>query len=168
MKIYAATGHRPDKLGGYGSLAESRLRRLAKTFLLEDRPDRVIGGMALGWDMAWIEAAIGLGIPCTAAVPFLGQELQWPRQSQVRYQGILEQCDEVFIVSQGIYSPYKMQLRNEWMVDESTKLVSLWNGSSGGTANCVQYAEEVGRECVNLWERFQSPEFQNDPYSLKG
>ena len=33
-----------------------------------------------------------------------------------------------------------MQARNEWMVDQATRLAALWDGSSGGTGNCFQSA----------------------------
>ena len=32
-----------------------------------------------------------------------------------------------------------MQKRNEFMVDNSDLVVAVWNGTSGGTANCLAY-----------------------------
>lgn len=62
----AGTGHRPDKLGGYGAGVSSRLVDLARAALLRCRPNEVMSGMALGWDTALALGAIELGIPLTA------------------------------------------------------------------------------------------------------
>jgi predicted Rossmann fold nucleotide-binding protein DprA/Smf involved in DNA uptake len=148
----AATGHRPDKLGGYGPAVAARLRRGATRFLEGRRnTTEAVGGMALGWDTAWALAALDVGVPLVAALPFKGQESRWPVESQRLYHWILERAAEVVIVCPGGYSPDKMQRRNEWMVDRCDELAALWDGSAGGTANCVAYADQVGRPVVNLW-----------------
>jgi uncharacterized phage-like protein YoqJ len=150
--ILAATGHRPDKLGGYGAEVFARLTRLAEVYLAcTVRCDRVISGMALGWDMAWALGALRASVPFTAAVPFEGQESRWPDASRQQYHAILKQAAEVVVVCDGGYAPAKMQTRNEWMVDHADGIVALWNGTSGGTGNCVRYAERVGRPVDNLW-----------------
>jgi uncharacterized phage-like protein YoqJ len=152
MTFYAATGHRPDKLGGYSKATEDRLRKLARRYLEVDTPDQgVISGMALGWDMAWAEAAVELGIEFTAAVPFAGQESTWPTAARDRYNKLLGKAADVMVVCTGRYEPWKMDLRNHWMVDHSSKLIALWNGTKGGTFNCVLYAQAAQREIVNLW-----------------
>ncbi len=151
--ILAATGHRPDKLGGYTARAADRLEQVALNYLRLNRPDRVISGMALGWDQAWASAAICLDLPFDAAVPFDGQERAWPAESRARYRTLLALADRVVVVCPGGYAASKMQMRNEWMVDNCTALVALWDGSPGGTANCVRYAE--GRVPVfNLYESY--------------
>lgn len=153
MKCHAATGHRPSKLGGYGDDVGARLRRLATDHLIETRPDCVISGMALGWDIEWAVAAIALGIPVLAALPFIGQADAWPKESQARHRGVLAKCAHVTIVCDGGYSPHKMQRRNEWMVDHATELVALWDGSSGGTWNCIKYAKKK-LPIINLWPQW--------------
>ena len=47
-----------------------------------------------------------------------------------------------------------MQLRNEAMVNDCDLLLALWNGTSGGTANCIRYANSVKREIRNLWSDY--------------
>lgn len=155
--IFAATGHRPDKLGGYGPEVSARLTRFAEAYLdLFFRPSSVITGMALGWDTAWAQAAARLRIPFIAAVPFEGQECRWPLGSQQLYRALLEKAKEVVVVSPGGYDPAKMQIRNQWMVDHADLVVALWNGSSGGTANCVRYAESQGKPIDNVWSAWSS------------
>ncbi len=149
--IIAGTGHRPDKLGGYSDGVRVKVYGLAIKFLTEARPDQVISGMALGWDQALAKAAIVLGIPLYAAVPFSGQESAWPLESQDAYHRILDQCDRVVIVTPGGYAPVKMQLRNQWMVDQCDLLAALWDGTDGGTHNCVKYAKAIRKPLRNLW-----------------
>lgn len=150
--IVAATGHRPDKLGGYGIVPATRRLILARSWLEVVRPSRVISGMALGWDQAWAQAAVDLGIPFVAAVPFVGQERAWPPMSQAAFGYLMQRAAEVVIVSSGGYSVAAMHARNHWMVDHCDLLVALWDGSDGGTAGCVRYAQRVGRPMVNVWD----------------
>lgn len=159
--IICGTGHRPDKLGGYDVRTDDRLMRTAADYLsgeldlMDGNPDatiEVISGMALGWDQALAVAAIAMGIPFVAAVPFAGQEEAWPSKAQARYRDILGEASEVAVISEGRYAAWKMQVRNQWMVDRADKVVALWNGTSGGTANCIKYAEKKGKDIINLWD----------------
>ena len=152
--IVAGTGHRPDKLGGYGTDVTFKLRSLALNWLSDNEPERVITGMALGWDQALGWAAYDLGIPFTAALPFGGMEAKWPALSQQWYRDLLAKADEAIEVCPPGYAPWKMQKRNEYMVDNCDLVLALWNGTSGGTANCIAYAGQQEKEIVNLWEKY--------------
>lgn len=156
--IVAATGHRPDKLGGYGQDVHLRLVRGAKNWLAGRLPEPPIvpvslgiSGMALGWDQAFAMGCVESGIPFIAAIPFEGQERKWPAESQKRYAYLLKLAQRVEIVSPGGYDPAKMQVRNAWMVDNCDAVLALWDGTAGGTANCVRYAQAVERPVINLW-----------------
>lgn len=152
MTIVAATGHRPSKLGGYGDEAYARLVKLARWYLLAlaEPPAHVISGMALGWDQAFAEAAVQLGIPFVAAIPFKGQESKWPAASVGKYHALLEFAGQVHVVSEGGYSARKMHARNEWMVDNCDLLCAVWDGSAGGTAGCVAYARRMHKAVDNI------------------
>ena len=150
--IIAGTGHRPPKLGGYHLFLY--WVNLANEYLVKNKPDKLISGMALGWDQALAQAAVDLQIPLLAAVPFIGQESKWPKASQMAYLELLEKADEVHIVSDGGYSAGKMQVRNEWMVDNCDHVLALWDGTGGGTGNCIQYAKSKDVKIVNLWDRY--------------
>lgn len=152
MLTIAGTGHRPNKLGGYSERIHSRLTALA-TAALRLQPDvpHVISGMALGWDTALAQAALDLGLKLTAAVPFAGQERTWPAESQARYHNLLGRATEVVTVSDGGYSARAMQLRNQWMVDQASLVLALWDGSHGGTGNCIRYAQSVNCPIRNVW-----------------
>lgn len=111
--------------------------------LIELGATKTISGMALGVDQDFAQVSIEMGLPFIAALPFLDQESRWPKSSQDYWWWLLERADEVVIVSPGEYSAAKMQIRNEWMVDNSNVLVSVWDGSPGGTGNCMNYAKTV-------------------------
>lgn len=143
----AFTGHRPEKLGGYGpSRLQWAVRGALREALLALNPSLCISGMALGVDQWAAEACLELDIPFVAAVPFAGQESRWPAESQRHYHELLKRAWRVHVVSGGGYAPEKMHTRNEWMVDHCNTLVSVWNGSSGGTNNCREYAVKQERE----------------------
>lgn len=153
MSIVAATGHRPKSLpSGYNL---TPLLVLAEAWLRSRRPDVVISSMALGWDQAVASAAIKLGLSVHAYVPFNGQADQWPSAAVARYTTLLAKCAEVRIVSPGEYEPWKMQKRNEAMVDACDTVLALWNGEPGGTGNCVRYAGKVGKPVENLWDVYE-------------
>jgi len=59
--ILAVTGHRPEKLGGYGPAVAERLFNLASSELQGLRPEYVLTGMAIGWDQAVADACQGSG-----------------------------------------------------------------------------------------------------------
>lgn len=154
--IIAATGHRPDKLGGYGRDNQLKLVKLAYDYLEQMRPDGAITGLALGWDMAFAEAARLLCIPLHGAVPFEGQESRWPAASQAEWRRLVNACSSVTVVSPGAYHVEKMQIRNEWMVDRCDRLCALWNGTAGGTGNCMRYAQNDPLVQIdNLWFKWQ-------------
>lgn len=150
--IVAGTGHRPPKLGGYSPAVFQQCARTATTWLKRNTPEEVISGMALGWDQALAYAAIKLGIPVRAYIPFVGQADNWPAGSHELYGRILMKC-EVKRISIDFH-PRAMDDRNEAMVDDCDLVLALWDGSPGGTGNCIRYANDVGRQVVNLWDLF--------------
>lgn len=159
----AVTGHRPDKLGGYSDAVDARLIELACRFIERMRPAKVIVGMALGWDMAVADACVITGTPFIAAVPFQGQASTWRTDSKLRYLRLLRQASETVFVCEPGYDARKMQRRNEWMVRHGDHLVALWNGSEGGTGNCVAYAEKLRQPMTNLWPEWLELQQEQHP-----
>lgn len=153
--VVAGTGHRPDKLGGYGDVARGRLERFAQVELRRLRPSRVVSGMAVGWDQALAQAALDLKIPFVAAIPFEDQWRPWPVAARERYFALLERADAVEYVCKPGYEVWKLHKRNHWMVDHCDLLHALFNGSPGGTASCITYARKVRRPIENAWDRWR-------------
>jgi len=150
--IIAFTGHRPNKLGGYKipNPTYTKVCQEIDKALKELKPEKIISGMALGVDQWAAFIACELNIPFIAAVPFEKQESKWPKQSQESYHKLIKLASEIVIVSPGGYSPEKMQIRNKWMVDRCDKLIAVWDGTPGGTGNCVEYAKSVKKDIVYI------------------
>lgn len=154
--ILSFTGHRPNKLGEEHNPLPAGLVMLAADFLNAARPERCIVGMAQGWDMSVAYACIKHGIPFTAAIPFVGQAHYWPDNVKKIYNDLINhRLATRHIVSPGGFSSGKMSFRNGWMVDNSDAVIALWNGTGGGTANCVTYARRHKKPVLNLWPTFE-------------
>lgn len=157
--IVCGTGHRPDKLGGYGDKVAERLIGVATIWLADNMQDpendRVISGGALGWDQFLARAARVLGIDYWMYLPFRGFDCKWPKESSEMLFHLCSHARAVKYISDEGYAPWKMQKRNEAMVDKADTVLALWNGTPGGTANCVRYAEKVGKPIVNLWDKYE-------------
>jgi uncharacterized phage-like protein YoqJ len=108
----------------------------------------LISGCALGIDQLWMEAGLELGVDVIAAIPFKGYDAKWPSQSRTAYAKLLAQCIAMVHVCEPGYSASKLQERNEWMVDNCDLLVAYWNGTPGGTANCLRYAAIQGKQTI--------------------
>jgi uncharacterized phage-like protein YoqJ len=153
--IICGTGHRPDKLGGYSPEVFEELKTLAHMYLcVATDLEGVISGGALGWDQALAAAALDLNIPTTMALPFPGFEDRWPSKSKTFLHSLIYRASKTVFVCDPGYAGWKMQKRNEWMVDNADSVLALWDGSDGGTGNCVRYANKVGKPITNLWSEW--------------
>lgn len=148
--IIAVTGHRPSKLNQEYDMRGPVSDYISDQFDLcikKYKPEEGISGMALGVDMLWAISILYHEIPLRAAVPFKGQELAWPEKSQHLYHKILNhKLTTVVYVCEPGYENWKMQKRNEYMVNESTRLIGVWDQTPGGTANCIKYANKVKKQ----------------------
>lgn len=162
--IIAVTGHRPPKAdlvygrGSANTHIYTPMTHLFGTALEVDPGVKVITGMALGIDQLVAEACIEVGVPFTAAIPFRGQQSRWPAEGQQWYHWLLDHAHKVIVVSEGGFTRESMQVRNEWMVDHADRLWAWWDGSRGGTSNCIRYAKAEGVPVVNqLPHDYQTP-----------
>jgi uncharacterized phage-like protein YoqJ len=110
--------------------------------------------MAIGWDQALAVAALELDIPLHVYIPFKGQENMWPPKAINRYKDIVQKATVKNIVSTGKYAAWKMQTRNEAMADDCDILLALWDGSLGGTNNCILYGKKINKQIVNVWDLY--------------
>lgn len=162
--IYAVTGHRGDKLGGWdnGAPLNQAIQRRLEGFIARaavENPDKeivIVTGMALGADTLWALAGINMrhhypNVKIHAAIPFHGQEKPWPDHAQKLYHEILAQANSAHYVvdSNGKkLSKYEaakaMHERNEYMVNICHYLIAVYDGvsSSGGTYECLKYAKQ--------------------------
>lgn len=162
----AFTGHRPTKIGGYDNKSPMRM---AVTNAIRNAIERavakygdthevvIISGGALGVDTDAAREAHKMGLRFMIAAPCRNHDKKWPQASRDKYRKMVTFADHdlakdlanngetveggVVYVYDGDYTgPKAMQDRNVWMVDHADAVVAIWDGSQGGTANCVGYA----------------------------
>lgn len=154
MKVMV-TGHRPNKLWGYNLNAPQykKLKTLFKVMLEQYGADTAISGMALGVDTLFAQAVLelkeeGVNIKLICAIPCQNHSSQWFKESIVEYNRIISLADEIVMVSDKLYTPHLMQIRNEWMVNKADFGIAVWDGTSGGTGNCVTYMDKVNLDYI--------------------
>lgn len=156
----AFTGPRPEKLPwGYNEEDERCLdlkERLWKTMgEVYDRGYRhFLCGMAQGCDMYFAETIIALrclmrGITLEAVIPHEGQSARWSEDQRERYERLLNMCDKRTVLAPA-YTAGCMQRRNRRMVDNASLLVSVYDGSGGGTGYTVGYALQQKVEVIRI------------------
>lgn len=165
------TGIRPDKIGSYDWNAPimnkakkevlNKLIEVLNQFKGKVETFRIITGGALGFDQILFEASwflkqkySNLKIQLEIAVPYKDQPNNWFHEGdKERYFSQIERADSVVYVDElleynpsptdsGTHAVWKLQKRNEYMVDESDLGISLWNHTKGGTYNCLLYAQK--------------------------
>ncbi len=151
------TGHRPEHLPWAANENDERCIKL-KSVLLELIEEAVSDGyydfycgMARGIDTYAAEAVLKLAekYPCInlhAALPCPDQSEKWPEPDRERYGRLLERTSSQMLVSP-FYTKTCMLTRNRYMVDNSSRLIAVWNGYfRGGTAYTVRYAKSEKKE----------------------
>ena len=158
-RICCFTGHRPQSLPwGYNEsglafiLFKNKLKKAIKS-AIADGFNHFISGMALGVDMLAAELVLELkkkhpNIILECAIPCKNQSCKWQSDSVDRYNAILEQADKVTMVSDTNYFNGCMQKRNKYMIDKSERVIAVFNGTPGGTAQTIESAKKAGREVV--------------------
>ena len=151
------TGHRPQNLRLLpGSAAETKLKNRISGEILrlitERGVRRFISGMALGVDTFAAQIVLKLRdiypeITLECAVPCRGQDKRWRREDRAVYADILSRADRVTVL-QETYTPFCMQLRDAYMVENADIVLAVWNGSGGGTAYTVNCAKKRGKTVV--------------------
>ena len=141
------TGHRPQKLV---HSADEVIRGLEKEILesIASGYTTFITGMACGTDIWAGNIVLRLketnpSIKLIAAVPFPGFADKWSADWKKKYLDLLNHADLVRTISPS-YSEDVFQRRNRWMVDHSSRLIAVYNGTPGGTRNTICYAQSKG------------------------
>lgn len=172
------TGHRPNKLGGYdwNSLKNQHImlkiyREVENIIMMGDEIDfHFIFGGALGIDqMAFhvvnilkdnIQKYKQVNITMEIAIPFKNQPNKWFKQEDKdRYNYQISVADKLTYVDTLAdymrtntpieeYNPVKLQIRNEYMVDNANIVIVVWDGSKSGTGNCVNYTKKLNKEII--------------------
>lgn len=141
------TGHRPEKLR---RIKPEIVKDLKKEILqaTDEGFNVFISGMARGVDIWAAEIVLqlradGKNVRLICACPYNGFEENWNIYWRLKYRSVLKAADYVKYVCPE-YSRGCFQIRNEWMVDHSAKVIAVFNGEKSGTGNTVKYAARKG------------------------
>lgn len=157
----SVTGHRPAKIGkdyyDVNSLKSKVMIDFFRSYISfalltknEDDSLYCISGMALGVDTLFAIAVLQLqnegveNLYLTCAIPCANHSSKWQGSSKKVYDAILARANQVVMVSDAPYTNHCMQDRNVYMVDRANHILAIWDGTSGGTGNCVKYAQDKG------------------------
>ena len=147
------TGHRPEKL----TRSEETIRKDLEIQICQAVADGLnvfITGMARGVDI-WAAQIVlmlryeGYDVKLMCACPYDGFECGWSQEWQKQSREILTVADFVKYVCGG-YSRSCFQIRNEWMVNHSARVIAVFNGENSGTKNMIDYAAKVGVPIVSI------------------
>lgn len=160
MQSYIAcfTGYRPNKCAwGYNEQDYRCVNMRERTKIkieesIKQGYHTFLCGMALGFDMICAELVLELKkqyphIKLIGALPCKNQDALWSAEQKSRYRKLLKQLDGI----RCIYDKYEdgcMIERNEYMVNNSSLVIALFDGKSGGTAKTVKYAKDAGKKVV--------------------
>ena len=155
------TGHRPSKLPWRLNEQDPRCIEL-KTKLYDIVESLYVSGirhficgMAQGCDMYFAEQVLALRdrfpeVSLEAAIPCETQADSWSEAERNRYFSLIEKCD-LETMLQREYTKDCMLRRNKYMVDHSSVLVAVFNGTLGGTMHTVNYAKKKELEVIELF-----------------
>lgn len=150
------TGHRPQNLSFKFDETHPDCMRIKNTLtkcirrlITEHDVTHFISGMAIGVDMWAAEAILALkkefpSITLESAIPCETQAIKWNTKDRERYYRILSKCDKETMVHRH-YTTTCMHKRNEYMIDQSSFVIAVWNGVPGGTGNTIRYALSKGK-----------------------
>lgn len=163
-KTACFTGHRPNVFLTQDSFkdlvhVQYKIKLLLTNAILSHISFGVvnfISGGAVGVDQWAAECVLDLKtthaeLKLIIAKPFPSQHIRWPIHVQNEFHELVNKADEVINVSDDPYAPWKMHVRNEYMVNHSEYLIAVKYTDivSGGTASCLQYAIRKDRKiCV--------------------
>lgn len=156
QQICYVCGHRPQTLPFGSDEGHPNCLRLkvcllgAIDVLRQDGVTTFLTDMAQGIGLIAAELVLtlkqtypGSGIRLVAVLPYEGQANEWNEATRERYFQILSKADEVITLQQH-YTSTCMQAHSRYLVDASSHLIAVWNGSRGTTGSTVAYAEKQG------------------------
>ena len=153
------TGHRPQKLPWGFNEKDERCQKMRIKAIIEIEDAVQKGyhtfycGMALGFDMICAEIVLELKkkyphIKLIGALPCRNQTERWTDQKQIdRYNYLITQLDDIRCIYD-IYEDGCLLERNRFMINNSSLVIALFNGLSGGTKSTIGYAKKQGKEII--------------------
>ncbi len=151
------TGHRPEQIPWIRNEDSDRTKKLKETLscvidkAIDDGFTDFYCGMARGIDTLAAEIVTqkiddNKNIRLHAALPCPEQQLHWTDNEKLRFERILS-CASTKTIISPMYTNSCMLTRNRFMVDNSQRVIAVWNGLfRGGTGFTVRYAKKENKE----------------------
>jgi len=150
------TGHRPPKLGGWDE--NNKKAEVIKLWLfavvegiIDDGRGKLtfVSGGCQGTDQWGAEAVLSTKeripqVQLHMAIPCDDYDGKWPDAPKQRLKNIIAKATSSTIVCPGPYAAYKNFVRDQWMVDRSSMVVAVFDGSKSGTGNTIRMAIKKG------------------------
>ena len=146
-------GHRPQSLPWKFNEQDERCLRMKEKLrneiikAIKNGYTTFISGMALGFDMICAEMVLELKktfprIKLIGAIPCKTQDKLWKEKDKQRYRSLLTQLDSIRCIYDDYIGPECMLERNRFMINNSSLVIALFNGTNGGTKKTLDYAKE--------------------------
>ncbi|MCR4622992.1 MAG: DUF1273 domain-containing protein [Clostridiales bacterium] len=154
-KVCAFTGHRPSKYGFLGEEESDEYNRVSEIVyymvcsLIREGFSHFISGGALGSDLLCAMQVIRAresfpGITLELALPCPEHSLKW-RDVDARKLEKIKLGTDIITTVCSVYSPFCMNERNRYMVMRCDRLLSVYDGTRGGTRNTIKLALDAGK-----------------------
>ena len=157
-KSLCFTGHRPEKLmKPYDESSQiiTFIKAELKKYILSsinDGYDSFYSGVARGVDIFASEIVIELrkeypNIKHIAVIPYKEQSLKWNFVWRERYEKIIANSDIKLILSEEYYSGCLID-RNAFMIENTQRVIAVYNGGHNGTYNTINLAKKYSKEII--------------------
>lgn len=156
-KTCCFTGPRPEKTLDNEYMIKY-YARLAVLEAIEQGYTHFLSGMSRGFDLFASEVVIQLqdeyDITLIAVIPFVEQSKTWGLKDKLLYEKILSKARYTVCIAE----KYRQSLyfaRNMFMVNHSSKVISYYRNTGGGTKHTLDYATKKGIDIVNVADYFE-------------
>lgn len=116
-------------------------------------------GMAVGFDLAAAEVALSLRnelneLRVVAVIPFEGMQSRFSESQRTLFERVRSAADEVITLAPK-YSVTAYTVRNNFLVDNASAIITYFDGSKGGTAYTVRRALKSLASITNIYNNPQ-------------
>ncbi len=148
------TGHREIPFGKEAEISEKTGYYIEEA--IKKGYEHFYCGGAIGFDTIAAEKVLFLKekyphIKLHIVMPCRNQTRGWSQENISRYEAVNKKADEVKCLSEDYYNGC-MQMRNRYMVDNSSLLISYLTRLTGGSAYTYNYAQKKGIDTINISE----------------
>ena len=151
-RLVLVVGHRPTELGGYDAnpVADSVAARLSETLAAMVEVDgelTVVSGLRLGAEQLGAEAAVALGLPLVAVLPYPEADKPWPADARARFAELVGAA--VAVITLEAKSPVNKQRagaalarRDAWLAKQVDSAIVVWDHEDDVVGRVVRSLED--------------------------